>query len=70
MAELIGPRTSLPLRDLRQELAAAVTNWEKRSDEPKVQRAVTMFKRWQSEISIICDDPEGSPCGPTMDPLA
>ena len=65
-----GPRTSLPLRDLRLELEAAIGTLNKRISEPPVARAVTMFKRWQSEIDIICTDPEGSPCGPTMDPLA
>ena len=68
--EAIGPRTRLPLRDLRLELDAAIANWSKRMNEPKVERAVTMFKRWQSDIALICEDPSGSPCGPTMDPMA
>jgi hypothetical protein len=70
LSEPTGPRPSLPLRDLQRELEAAVNNWNKRISEPSVARAVTMFKRWQSEIDIICSDPNGSPCGPTMDPLA
>ena len=70
LAESTGPRTSLPLRDLRLELEAAIGNLNRRISEPPVARAVTMFKRWQSEIDLICTDPEGSPCGPTMDPLA
>lgn len=70
-----GPRGSLPLKQLRQELDLAVAKLSRRVEvtgqpSAKVSRAIAVFTRWASEIDDLCDRGTGDFCGPTMDPLS
>ena len=58
-----GPRPTLPLRQLKEEIARVVEK-ERQRPNPNLD-AIEKFTRWSGDIDAMCAD---GFCGPTMEP--